>query len=503
MNIKIGGRNMVDFDKTDKLIPISKLESILEDGDIFRKFILEFDHSEELFEDIPKQEYIQALNQYMKFYIKLGVDLPRRYFDIMNYINTVHQIEEQYDYEEYLDKTERIIPVSFLEDILTKNEILEKFFNFDENRDLFPQNLDEYLSSLMNLVNYYIENNMPMPPNMDSNFRKIKSVYIFGFHHNEKLEGEFELKNIDKELEETIFKRVNVNADSFTLARAIYMELCRITSYDANYYAYQKVDKEGKIAQSIYNKPTEEVTLKNNKLVCKSFSEIYATLLNKVGIKAIVTGGHHKYTLFLCNGIVVKADATMTGSNIGEEFNLPDIIRVKLNLPTTGFSAYNNENNLSYVIEKADKENEEYQERKLTELENRYRQIRNLENRKNLSFEEAISYLESIKAGKLVDLEYTEYLKILLKLNLNRNQLKNIRFCTCFEKQSEVYYPIFIVDGTEYITGEFPYFLFSEGNGLNCLSVSELKEKQNGGQLLIMNDEFKRNLEVKHVGTFK
>lgn len=493
---------MPELDKTDKIIPISWLESILENDDVFQKFITNFSNSKELFDNISLEKYLEALNQYMKFMMTIDSDLSKKYFDKMNYINTYYRTnEEAYDYERYLDRTERLIPISLLQEILTDKETLDKFLNFEENKNYFPESdLKRYLKDLEDLVNYYTKNNMPYPEGMISSFAKIKNAYLFEFDHDETLEGEFELKKIDNELESTVLRRVNPNADQFTLARAIYVELCKLTSYDVNYAARGKGDSK---AEEIYNKEAEEVTLEDNKLVCKSFSEIYATILNKVGIKAIVNEGYHKYVLFLCNGIVIKADATQTNSNFREEFSLPDIIRVKLGLPTAGFEAVNKQNIITESIHKADLEHKNYHESKLQSYEDRYRKIKKIEVTDRKDFTEMMEYLTQVETDNLEGLEYTEYLKLLVKSRLEKEALSKIYFSTCYKKQDDTFTPIFVIDASEYIVDGDVCISFSKEKGFIRLSPWELTNKEKNGELIITSDVFKKKLEVMELGITK
>jgi len=492
-----------DLEKTAEIILISILESILNDDKVFRSFINDFDNSLSLFGRNSKFRYIESLNQYIKLYIKLGKDLPKSYFDKINYINSINRINKQYDYEEYLERTDRIIPISFLESILTEEEILNKFLSFEDNREIFPLRLEDYLNALSDLLKVYKNSGIELLTNMEINFKKLERIYIFEMFHNEEMNNDYELKNVDKKLEETVFKRVNMNAEPFQLARAIYIELCKLTSYDATFYAYQEIDRKGEKYKALYNKPVELINLENNKVTCRSFSEIYATLLNKVGIKAIVAGKNHKYTLFLHKGVIIKADATNKNFNIGEEFKLPDIIRVKLNLPTAGFRAYNIQNDISYVLEQVDIFNEEYQDKKISNLESRYKKIKGIENKKNMSFEDIIFYLSSIKPNKLIDFEYTEYLKMLVKTNLDRSIIDNLYFCTCYEKELEAFHPLFMIDASKYIDDEDSYFLFSHRQGLIRLSLEELKKIYESNQLLITNNKIKSDLGVDKLGSIK
>ncbi len=493
---------MPDIDKTDKIIPISWLVSILENDDVFRKFVTDFSNSKKIFDDISLEKYLESLNQYMKFMMTIDSDLPKKYFDKMNYINTYYRTnEEDYDYERYLDRTESLIPISLLHEILTNEETLDKFLNFEQNKNYFPEeSLKRYLKDLEELVNYYDKSNVPYPEGMLSNFEKIKDVYLFEFEHNETLEGEFKLKKIDNELESTILRRVNPDADQFTLARAIYIELCKLTSYDVNYAARGKGDSK---AEEIYNKEVGEITLDNNKLVCKSFSEIYATILNKVGIKAIVPDQYHKYVLLLCNGIIIKADATQTSSNYKEEFSLPDIVRVKLGLPTAGFEAYNKGNVITSSIDKADLENQTYQDSKLQSYENRYRKIKKIEVTDRKDFTEMMEYLTQVETNDLEGLEYTEYLKLLVISRLEKEALSKIYFSTCYQKKEEIFCPTFVIDASEYIVDGDIYISFSKEDGYKRLSSRELMAREKRGDLIITSHTFKKKLEVMELGIAK
>ncbi len=496
---------MSDLESTKKLIPISILVSILNDDNVFQKFIIGFEKYNDTFEDIPRKQYLEALNNFMKYSIKTDNNLPRKYFEKMNYINTYFNTKvENYSYEQYLERTQKLIPISILHKILEDDQIKDKFLYFEENKDYFTDgSLEDYMSALLTLVDYYEKNNLTMTDEMRKNLCEIKRMHIFMISHNETLTGEIIIKKIDQDLENAILKKVNSNADSFTLARAIYIELCTLTSYDENYDAYKRIDKKSEIAKEIYEKEPEEVTLKENRLVCKTFAEIYAGLLNKIGIKAIIEGNIHKYVLFLYNGIVVKADATEADIDLETGFGMCDINRVKLGLPTVGFEAYDSKNDISYAIRKADLENQEYKQKNLESLENRYRKIKKLDIQKKNNLEEMICYLENVETDKLVGIEYTDYLKVLLTAKLNPETLKNIWYTTCYEKIKDTYQASFAIDASQYSENKNQYYFFHQDRRLEILEANALKQLAEEGKIIITNDTFKKGLEVRKYGTVK
>jgi hypothetical protein len=492
---------MSEFEKTDEMIPISWLLSILDNDDVFRNFITSFMSTKK---DHELENYLEALNHYMQFNMEMNSSLPKKYFDKMNYINTYyHTNVEQYSYEEYQKQIESRIPLTLLEEILTDEKTNEKFLDFEEHRDTFPDYpLDTYLRALQKYVDCYRENKINLSNMIFYNFEKIKNAYIFSFPHDESLEGEGTLKKIDAQLEKTILKRVNPNASPFTLARGIYIELCKLTSYDENYDAQKRINQDSPIASEIYNKSPEEVTLDRNKLVCKTFAEIYATLLNKVGIKAIVEGDIHQYVRFECQGVLIKADATTTGFQPSDSIPLADIIRVKLNLPTIGFEAENPVNDLSYAIKEADLKNDQYRWDKTESFEKKYRQIKKLEVEDKKSFDGVITFLSEVETDKLRGLEYTEYLKMLLTSKLDKDVLSNICFSTGYQKQKDNYYSIFIIDGSEY-SHDDAYYIFDPYLQVQKVDIKELIEREKTEDIIIVSNTFKRNLEVKKLGITK
>ena len=146
---------------------------------------------------------------------------------------------------------------------------------------------------------------------------------------------------IDKDLEQKIVSEIPENATVLEKAIYIYIKMCKLLTYDDEYYA---VNQKGIATQK--HKSTGYVsliTLENNKVVCFEFNLIYSKLLNKLGIhfssdyKNMVGeayGEGHANLEFRADKFLVRADS-VTSILQG------DIMQAKLNQPLVGIKCIN------------------------------------------------------------------------------------------------------------------------------------------------------------------
>ncbi len=480
---------MGELAKTNKEISLRTLESILKDDTIFRKFIMNFDKEEYLFKQIPKIDYIYSLNTLMEYYIENDNELPKKYFEKMNYINSYYKSElkdmyREYDYEEYTKIPKREIPFKIINAILSEEEVYQKFLHFSEYKDYFKDiSLDRYIQAILDMQKFYKESNMILQRHKRERIQTIKSQFIFETPHNEMLTGERCEVILDPTLEKEVLKRVNLNEDTFVIARSIYIELCKLVTIDDNFFVQRKTEKELSSTKG------------------SDFASIYVSLLRKVGIDAVISSGKEKCALFSYKGIVVEANATKKGTEIDENYHVSDITRVKIGLKTVGFKALNPENDIHAAILNADKKHEEYQkkvERHRRELEQKYRLIKRLNTDAHQNLVEVMEYIAHLDSNHLLSsLDYTEYIRMMVEVCVEDARKKDIFYATCYKKQGDKYRSVLIVDLS--ICREYgdTYYLFEEQKGGTVLSSLDLRNMKKMGILSIPSEKFEKNLEDK------
>ena len=139
--------------------------------------------------------------------------------------------------------------------------------------------------------------------------------------------------NISYELRVAIFKDMPKDNSLLNIAIYIYIKLCKMLSYDEEFYA---TNQKGEIAAYHENiDRISEITPDNNIIVCYEFATIYMLLLQEVGIDAKVVridgnqteyGKKHTYVQFTIDDEIYFADSTLsvfTGDLFGAKLNLP------------------------------------------------------------------------------------------------------------------------------------------------------------------------------------
>ena len=143
---------MENLERTLKLVPLNLIESIVKNSDIFFKLIRTPNDS--MFDEYEFHTIVKAINDYMNYCIKNSNTLTKDQFDRINYLNSFAKTNIKYDYEKYLDKTDKFVCIEYIEAILNDQEVFNKFINFEENKDYFDGDISQYLVELTDLISY-------------------------------------------------------------------------------------------------------------------------------------------------------------------------------------------------------------------------------------------------------------------------------------------------------------------------------------------------------------
>lgn len=125
---------------------------------------------------------------------------------------------------------------------------------------------------------------------------------------------------INADIKNFILKDMPSDLTKLEKAIYIYSKLCKILDYDMEYYN----DNANK--KFIVEKSISDVDLSNNNVVCYTFSYIYSGLLREIGIDQIkeakINKGEfvnkHASVEFIVDNIVIMADSTHAGAEIGD-----------------------------------------------------------------------------------------------------------------------------------------------------------------------------------------
>lgn len=461
---------------------VPTLKSILYDSNTFVRFISE----QGKFFNLDSDIYIKALNDYMSLILLFNASgIDKNVFDRINSINIKYNHNKYYNYSTYITQNEHSLSASFIEQILTDENLLTMFLDFDNHPDIFWNiPLEGCLSQIISYLKNATKRNLIPNQNMLQHFKQIINKYSFFFKQPEELKGTLPVGEIDPNLESSILTAIDFSKSKFSIALQLYTELCRHLIYDATFLAYRQ-NLNNRSLQNIYQKKIQDINLQQNNVTCNQFSHIYAKLLIKCGFEAKIRGSIHKYVNFKCDGNIIEADSSK--QSMGKEgFYLSDFTNCKLNLPVTGFTYKNSKRNIENNLNKA------YQELGLSTPTFTLERIELLnKNVENLSFEEQINILdEKSKNSRLKTIDYVGYLVALIKTIFPPKKLRELGLYTAYIKDGNDY-QMSILLAKDNLETKTQYFLFHSYFG--CIKPTEEQiKKLLENEMIIINRQDER-----------
>lgn len=311
---------------------------------------------------------------------------------------------------------------------------------------------------------------------------------------------------IDSNLEHEIISGIPENTTDLEKAIYIYIKMCKLLTYDEEYYA---VNQKGVATEK--HKSTDyvsSITLENNKVVCFEFNLIYSKLLNQLGIhfssdyKNMVGeayGAGHANLEFRSDKFLVSADS-VTSILQG------DIMQAKLNQPLVGLKCVNRnqqtqqefKQSLTKMYQLIAQQEKSLSERKpveyiqtLAELLEEYSHITN--NIQDISLNERLSILVSkVNSTGMVGIDSLSYVLQLRKILFTEEQRKNnigatiVRNNEPFEEgKVAMASAIFTLNGQNFEENpeQNVYYYFNPNHELVPIAKEELQTKFNDGKL--------------------
>lgn len=444
----------------DKIISMS--ESVLY-NEQERKKLLNNDN----YKDI--KIIINILNVYMKRVINTQNDLDKSLFDYINKLNELNGYPKYYDYSEYLKKefkVSRIVVIKILCDPL----YFRMFVDFNNHRDIFKEEKKDYLLAMDSFVKYMELENKQLKDVALRRYQYIVQRNSLEFSRRMLIPGDKVIHNIDKSFESCIMNGIDLNADKLTIARYIYLKLCYGMRYDIDYTKYD-LD---------YENPFSSV---DTKTLC--WANIYASLLNKLEINAMVCGEEKKYVILEIDGVYIKADALSFSD--ANEYKLNDLLRIKMSFTSNGFMACDSHNDITKLLEDID----DKIGIKLDTIANFKTKIKNhyQDNDMSLEMKKKISlllfYLKNINT---LGMEWLKHMEILVDMIFNLEDKK--AYCTEINiKNEKGKFENGIVVALEY-NNEWAYFCLKRKGSLKLVSKKLLLDMLNSENILL-NDSIK------------
>ena len=311
---------------------------------------------------------------------------------------------------------------------------------------------------------------------------------------------------IDNDLKQDIISDIPENATDLEKAIYIYIKMCKLLTYDEEYYA---VNQKGIATEK--HKSTDyvsSITLENNKVVCFEFNLIYSKLLNELGIhfssdyKGMVGeayGDGHANLEFRSDKFLISADS-VTSILQG------DIMQAKLNQPLVGLKCINRNQQTQQEFKEsltkmyqliAQQENSLSENKQvehiqtLDELLEEYSHVTT--NIQDISLNERLSILVSkVNSTGMVGIDSLSYVLQLRKILFTEEQRKNnigvtiVRNNEPFEEgKVAMASAIFTLNGQSFVESpdQNVYYYFNPNYGLAPITKEELQTRFNDSKL--------------------
>lgn len=494
-------------------ISLNLLKLILEKEDVFNYTVLVFSGNLKNFQILQNPSSDYALRCYKtkkRIYsafveaLKLGVleldDTTRGRLKLlkeMSDISYYEQAKKEEVYELNIEGNDYKFSIKDFFSLLKKDHL--ELSNMLEKEELINGIKKEYYLYALKryFTSNYLKNNYNFDQVMKKNLEIINyDTYVDTFAINVKFESDKLLDEvvINPELEAYIMNGVKESFSTLEKCIYIYLKLCKILTYDEEFYA---VHQEGKTAEKHRNiEYISHISLTNNSVVCFEFSKIFAYFLKKLGITSKSDGQRlygygHDNVEFRCGKFIILADA-LTSIFTG------DLFRIKLNQEPIGLLCFNKNKNsqkefgktVKKVLEYVKNEDAfEYQEAlsaySIDDLLAQYHKL--TDNYKEIPIEERVDILlekvNSIKSLKGIDMY--SYVMSLGKICFSEEERKeNITFEIVKNNQSNEEgkdaMPIGIlvlnVSGFAQNAYENNYYTYSPHEGIKQISYYVLKE---------------------------
>lgn len=479
----------------DHSISIFLLRNILFDNQTFTNYIT----GQEKFSFIKCSELVEPLNHYMSLLITFNFSMiDKAVFERINFINEKYSRNNYYDPSICTSNHSCLVDIHVIEMILEDENYFQMFMNFDKYSNYFKEaSLDYYLYLIVNYIKFLKSKQLPISEIVSFRFQKISEQFSIDLKLSNTLFGDLPKGVLDSDLEKYISSKINYSVSKFSIAIQIYREICKISLYDATFFAL-KQDLSNPIAKNIYDKSISEINLNNTKMICTTWADLFATFLIQHGYKARVCGDFHKVVVFDCEGVILQADATK--QIVGKDgFYFNDFTRSKLNMPLAGITCLNENYNINPLLDQLyhDSKLEEFSFMK--ELEMLFFQYPNLS---NMSFDEKIAILSNKgRTTSLVSTEYVSYLVTIMRRIFSPKELKKLHFYITYFKNNDDYVAsyMFLLEDINYGT---VFYVFNKVLGIVRYSKEMIKQLVSSNSLVIPKMDEKLN-RLFNSATFK
>ena len=437
-----------------------------------------------------------------------------RYDDLKNLISLNSFIEKYKDtsFNIEIDNNYYSIPFEQIIEIMQlKEEDFEKICLDEKIENVYDIPKEHFLYAVKEFFTQKeIFKNYIMPNSIKNRYEDIFSSKNIDIEAINKLlvteDKKYKDLKVDENLKKAIIDGIPQEASELEKAIYIYIKMCKILTYDDEYYA---VNQKGPATLKHKNvEYASYITPVNNKVVCFEFNLIYANLLDKLGIKfesdyknlvGEAYGEGHANLSFRTGKFLVDADS-VTSILHG------DLIGAKLNKPLVGLKCKNINFNTQHefneavskmykVINDEEKKLNNLKTENFDELINEYSKL--CENIEEIDLNSRLNILiEKVNSTNMEGIDSLAYILQLRKIMFSEDEQKNnIGFVII--RNNEVIdtnrvamaSAIFTVNEQSFENNALNrYYYFSPNNKLVDISKEELQEKFNNNFFEYIND---------------
>ena len=335
----------IDFIKNSKIIMVDGIEvyaeflkRILEDDKFFEyacryfydatdKFIVASIINGDLGVNIryDKTTIINGIKELINTnQISLNTEEKERFEKLRSYISYDKFLEKykNYEYKVLIDGVNYSIPFENMMNLMRLNDDKFNEICHDDNIKDINGVPKEYLiyATCKFLRENNIIDNYELPDNFVKRHNSLYSMQVIDLEAINKYVVTTDVKykeiKIDSDLEKVIMDGFPYDASELEMAIYIYIKMCKVLTYDEEYYA---VNQMGVATEK--HRSTSHIALitpQNNQVVCFEFNIIYAKFLNMLGINF---ASNYKYSVgeaygdghanldFRCGKFLVNADS--------------------------------------------------------------------------------------------------------------------------------------------------------------------------------------------------
>lgn len=380
---------------------------------------------------------------------------------------------------------------------------------------------EHYLYATYHLIeDYQILTNYLIPSTVTKYYYNLKESTIIDLQalnqHLKTNEPNLEKIKLHNDLESTILRGTPETSTPLEKAIYIYLKMCKLLTYDEEYYLNNQTGPTVNKHQDINYIQT--ITPSNNSIVCFEFNLIFAYFLNKLGINFSINadytyGNGHANLEFRYNNFLIRADSVTSILN-------GDLFKTKINQPLSGLKCLNNNNQTNQAFNKIvykmyqliinqennHKKNTEHLDKLLNEYRNHTTNIKKIPlkdklsiliekvNSTNFTSLNSLSYILQLRKIIFNQSENTNNFKVtILKNNQTTNKNKSSSACAIFSINSKNF------DTHPHLT---TYYYYIPNNKLIPISHTDLQTKFNNQTLEYINNTDPRIPNITEIGGY-